>query len=85
MRAISGSPPPDTDVAVRLKKMHFANLPVRVHYKVYRTAVPWRGETEVYIMAVDSVNPRDILPPDRQPEFIRSRMNAGNDGKEGRR
>lgn len=75
----------DTDVAVRLKKMHFANLPVRVHYKVYRTAVPWRGETEVYITAVDSVNPRDILPPDRQPEFIRSRMNAGNDGKEGQR
>ena len=35
----------DTDLAVKLKRMQFANLPVRVEYKVYRSILPWRGDT----------------------------------------
>ncbi len=53
-------------VAAQLKKMQYSNLPVRVNYNVYHTVMPWRGDTKVVIMQVDSVDPRDILPPDRQ-------------------
>lgn len=61
----------DPSVAARLKEMQFANRPVRVIYSVYRTVLPWRGEQKVIITRVDSVRERDILPPDRQPEYLK--------------
>jgi hypothetical protein len=61
----------DPAVAARLKEMQFANLPVRVIYSVYHTAMPWRGDRKIIITRVDSVNERDILPPDRQPEYLK--------------
>lgn len=60
----------NTDLAVRLKQMQFANLPVRVEYKVYRSVMPWRGDQRIQITRVDSVNESRILPPDRQPETV---------------
>lgn len=60
----------DTDLAVKLKRMQFANRPVRVEYMVYRTAVLWRGDSRVIITRVDSVSESRILPPDRQPETV---------------
>lgn len=57
----------DADVAAKLKKMQFANNPVRVTYKVYHTAVPWRGKSEIIVTGVDSVGHNDICPPDRNP------------------
>lgn len=61
----------DADVAAELKKMQFANRPVRVTYKVYHTSVPWRGNSKIIVTAVDSVSEKDILPPDRQPETVK--------------
>lgn len=55
------------ELAARLKSMQYANRPVRVNYDVYRSRMPWRGETKVIITRVDSVDERDILPPDRAP------------------
>lgn len=51
------------DIAARLKEMQFANKPVRVSYDVYHSTLPWRGKSKIVVTAVDSVNPRDILPP----------------------
>ena len=58
-------------VAAFLKKMQYANRPVRVEYKVYHTAVPWRGNSKIVVTRADSVAERDILPPDRVPESAR--------------
>jgi hypothetical protein len=57
-------------IAAKLKEVQYANRPVRVIYSVYHTAMPWRGDTRIMITRVDSVNERDILPPDRQPETL---------------
>lgn len=54
-------------LAAKLKEMQYSNQPVRVNFSVYHTAMPWRGDTRIIITAVDSVDPRNILPPDRQP------------------
>ena len=54
-------------VAAELKRMQYANRPVRVTYEVYHTRAPWRGNSKIIVTAVDSVNERDILPPDRNP------------------
>lgn len=59
----------DDEVAARLLDMQFANRPVRITYRVYHTALPWRGESKLIVTAADSVNERDILPPDRNPSY----------------
>lgn len=53
----------DPSVAADMVRMHYANLPVRVHYRRYHVGLPWRGDTKVLVTAVDSVKPEDILPP----------------------
>lgn len=53
------------DVAAKLKKMQFANHPVRLTYKVYHTAMPWRGNTLYIVTDVDSVSEDNLLPPER--------------------
>lgn len=62
----------NSEVATDLKRAHLSNRPVRVYYEIYRTPVFWRGETRVTITGVDTVDPRYLLPPDRQPEFVRN-------------
>lgn len=62
----------DPGVAASLKRMQFANRPVRVIYSIYNTAMPWRGDRKVIVTRVDSVDERDILPPDRQPEYLKA-------------
>lgn len=59
----------DDKVAARLFEAEYAHEPVRVSYKVYHTPLPWRGKANVVVTAVDSVNARDLLPPDRRPEI----------------
>lgn len=71
----------DPVLAARLKEMQFANLPVRVTYDVYHTTMPWRGDSKHIITAVDSVDERNILPPDRQPETLRNAVNSEDDAK----
>lgn len=62
---------PDPKVAASLKEMQFSNRPVRVTYKQYKTAMPWRGDSKIIVTAVDSVNELNILPPDRRPERVK--------------
>ncbi len=61
----------DPKVAAKLKEMQFANMPVRITYRKYHTAMPWRGASPVIVVKVDSVNERNILPPDRQPSYLK--------------
>lgn len=61
---------PDEHLASELRRRRHDGVPVMVGYKVYRYRMPWRGQTKVIITSVDSVNPRTILPPDRQPEHL---------------
>lgn len=60
----------DEDMATKLRRMQYSNRPVRVEYKRYKGWVPWRGDENVIITAVDSVDPRNILPPEYQPEVL---------------
>lgn len=55
----------DSQSAVMLRKMQYANRPVKVVYKKYHSSLPWRGDSKYIIVRVDTVNPRNILPPDR--------------------
>lgn len=61
----------EASVAARLKENQFANRPVRITYKMYKWAMPWRGNNNIIITAVDSVDERNILPPDRQPGYLK--------------
>lgn len=61
----------DPTVAARLKQMQFANRPVRITYKQYKSVMPWRGDSKIIVTAVDSVNEMNILPPDRRPEYLK--------------
>lgn len=57
------------DAAVMLRKMQFANKPVRVTYKRYHATLPWRGDSKVIVIEVDSVDPSSILPPEYRPDI----------------
>lgn len=57
-----------TPAAVTLRRMQYANKPVRVVYRRYRSVVPWRGDTRILVTSADTVDPHKILPPDRQPQ-----------------
>lgn len=59
------------EVATDLLRQQKSGNPVRVEYKVYRFAFPWRGKSKTIVTRVDSVDPRTILPPDRQPEVMK--------------
>ncbi|MCH5218665.1 MAG: hypothetical protein J1F07_09015 [Muribaculaceae bacterium] len=61
----------DEHVAAELYRRQGSGTPVRVGYEVYRQRLPWRGASKVMVVSVDSVDPATILPPDRQPEFVR--------------
>lgn len=63
----------DGDVAVKLRRMQYANLPVRVVYRRYHATLPWRGDSRIIVERVDSVDPSRILPPEFTPETMRRR------------
>lgn len=54
----------NSKVATMLKRMQLAGRPVRVEYKVYRSLMPWRGDTKTILVSADSVDPATILPPE---------------------
>lgn len=60
----------DHDVAVKLKQYELAHKPVRVSYRQYHATVPWRGDSKTIVTAVDSVDPRTILPPGFRPATL---------------
>ena len=59
------------ELATAMLRLQRNGKPVRVEYKVYRYAFPWRGKSKTIVTALDSVDPKVILPPDRQPAYIR--------------
>ena len=60
----------DEEMATKLRRMQYSNRPVRGEYKSYKGWLPWRGDEDVIITKVDSVDPRTILPPEFQPEVL---------------
>lgn len=48
-----------------LRQLQNSGKPMRVEYRTYRTAVPWRGESRTVITRVDTVSPDSILPQRR--------------------
>ena len=60
----------DEELATKLRRMQYLNHPVRVEYKRYKGHLPWRGDENVIVTGVDSVDPRTILPPEFQPEVL---------------
>lgn len=70
----------DDHTASVLKRMEFARRPVRIGYKVYRMAFPWKGESRIVVTSADPVDPNRILPPEYQPD--RGDMQADNGDKE---
>lgn len=55
-------------IATELLLAERNHRPVRVEYKRYFGTLPWRGSSQIIVTKVDSVNPRDILPPEFRPE-----------------
>lgn len=58
-------------IAAKLKRNQGMGRPVKVEYEVYRVRLPWRGKSKTIVVAVDSVDPRTILPPQRAPEVLK--------------
>lgn len=59
----------DPQVATLLRRMQYANLPVRVEYKRYHASLPWRGESKIIVVAADTADPAKILPPEFSPSL----------------
>jgi len=59
----------DPAVAVELRRLQYANIPVRVGYRKYHAALPWRGESPIIVERVDTADPAKILPPEFSPKF----------------
>lgn len=59
-------------VAARIKELMLKGKPVRLEYKRYHAALPWRGSSPVIVTGVDSVDPSRLLPPDRNPALRRN-------------
>lgn len=57
----------DPHVASILKRVMFANRPVRVEYKVYHGRLPWRGDSKILVTGADTVSRSKILPPEFAP------------------
>ncbi len=53
----------DDHIAAQLRRLQLANLPARVEYSRYRSAMPWRGESRILITHVDTADPAKIFPP----------------------
>ena len=54
-------------LAAELRRRQATGVPVKVHYKVYSSHLPWRGNSTVIITSVEPIDARNLLPPDRRP------------------
>lgn len=57
----------DSKMAATMKRLMLRRKPVRVEYKRYHVALPWRGASKNIVVKVDSVDPSLLLPPDVNP------------------
>lgn len=53
----------DSKVATQLRRLQYANLPVRVEYRRYHGTLPWRGDSKIVIIKADTADASKILPP----------------------
>ena len=65
----------DDSIAQRLGQLKQTPLAVQVHYKEYKSTVPWRGDTKYIVTAIDTVdidayinNVKDIPMPQKPQE-----------------
>lgn len=56
-------------VAAQLLLMQRGGVPVCVEYRRYHGALPWRGRSATVVVAVDTADPRKILPPEYNPDY----------------
>ena len=59
----------DPAVAVELRRLQYANPPARVEYEKYHGSLPWRGESRIMVVRVDTADPAKILPPEFSPDI----------------
>lgn len=45
-----------------LRGLQNSGRPLRVEYRTYRYAMPWRGESKTVIVRIDTVSPDSIMP-----------------------
>lgn len=56
------------NIGKALRTFQNSGKPLRVEYRTYRYAMPWRGDSRTVIIRVDTVSPDSILPlPNRLP------------------
>lgn len=60
----------DEPTATKLKRAMIDGRPVRVSYKTYHAVLPWRGSSKILVTDVDSVDPKNILPPEYRPAIV---------------
>lgn len=55
--------------AVVLRRLQYANLPARVEYERYHSTLPWRGDSKIVVIKVDTADASKILPPEFAPHL----------------
>lgn len=61
---------PNDTLAADIRRLEKTGTPVRMEYNVYRQPLPWRGRQRIVVTSVEKADPRAILPPEFQPEYI---------------
>ena len=59
----------DKKVAAQIYSAMTKNRPIRVTYKEYAATIPWRGDSKIIVTDAVTVDPENILPPDRTPRI----------------
>lgn len=54
---------PDAQAKI-LQSYRDSGKPVKITYKTYNSAMPWRGESRRVVERIDTVDPATILPPE---------------------
>jgi hypothetical protein len=60
------------ELGSRLMELEKSGEPIRVTYCRYYATMPWRGSSKIIVTAVDSVDPRKILPSELMPEYLKN-------------
>ncbi len=53
-------------LAAQMKRMMLGCVPVRLEYKCYHKALPWKGEARMIVVKADTADQSKILPPEYQ-------------------
>ena len=56
----------DKKIGKALRTLQNSGKPLRVEYRTYRYALPWRGDSRTVVIRVDMVSPDSIIPMPRR-------------------